>query len=162
LIDREKVLKGLRACKFNMCISTMNCPGHSFVQGDTGELVYACPYGHLAYCLSELVGDALQILDQPAMILSYEEIEALPELAVVWEEVRVVWEEAVKNYPGLIPEDEAVDVSIAPVEKQGRKLCGSGMDTTIRPDMLDEDRGTQVRYWSARPSDEQREAAPWG
>lgn len=104
---------------------------------------------------------ALQILGQPARLLSYEEIEALPELAVVWEEVRVVWEEAVKNYPGLMPEDDAVDVSIAPVEKQGRKLCGSGMNTDIRPDMLDEDRGTQVRYWSARPSDAQREAASW-
>lgn len=147
MTDREKVIQGL-TCHLRGSVICDCCP---YQDEDT--------FG--TKCIDRLRNDALQILDQPARILSYEEIEALPELAVVFEEVRVDWEKEVKYYPDLMPKDEAVDVSIAPVEKQGRKLCGSGINTDICPGMLDEYRGTQVRYWSARPSYEQRKAAPW-
>ncbi len=90
-------------------------------------------------------------LGAPARLLSFEEIQQLPEYAVVWEEWR-----------GLPEEYRPSDWGIAPVARIGGGLAGNGIITFIEPGMMDgnEDDG-QSRWWTSLPTPEQRRATPW-
>lgn len=92
----------------------------------------------------------LQQLTAPARLLSYEEIQQLPEFAVVWEEWRG-WEDEYREN-GL---------EIAPVARMGSGLAGNGIITYIAPDMMDGDEDGQSRWWTAMPTAKQREETPW-
>lgn len=91
----------------------------------------------------------------PARLLEYTEILDAPELSVLYEEVRVDWGEDAEEH------DARVEIEIAPVEKRGGLLIGSGMNQEIRPDMFEDGGDVRLRYWSGRPTEEQRANTPW-
>ena len=114
-------------------------------------------------CMEELLKDASDLLtatyDRPEpQLLTLEEIEQAPDYTLIYEEVRMDWRAC--KVDDL--KEDRVEYQIAPVEKRGGTLYGSGMDTNICPEMFGgpEDE-CRVRYWSGRPSEEQREATPW-
>ena len=89
-------------------------------------------------------------LAAPARLLAFEEIQRLPEHAVVWEEWR-----------GMPEEYRPTDWGCAPVVRIGDGLAGNGVITFIMPGMLDGNEDGQTRWWTAMPSKEQREGTPW-
>lgn len=90
-------------------------------------------------------------LGAPARLLSFEEIQRLPEYAVVWEEWR-----------GLPEEYRPTDWGVAPVAKIGGGLAGNGIITFIMPEMMDgNENDGQSRWWTNMPTPEQRERTPW-
>lgn len=94
-----------------------------------------------------------------ARLLSLEEIQALPDHAVVWEEV---WcEDFDLNQDGDAVGNGKMIRELAPVEKLGNVMHGAGMDTDINERMLLPDRGCTVRYWLGRPTESQMEGAAW-
>lgn len=102
--------------------------------------------------------------EEKARTLTLEEIQALPDHTVLWEEVKVVWLASMVRKIhgeriGLTP--GTVEVEMAPVEKRGAKVVGSGFFVEIAPEMFGGKKGEYVRYWLGRPTDEQREAEPW-
>ena len=92
----------------------------------------------------------LGALTAPARLLSFEEIEALPEFAVVWEEWRG-WDEEYRENA----------LEIAPVAKIGNGMAGNGIVTIRDPDMMAGSENGQSRWWTALPTNEQREGTPW-
>ena len=95
-----------------------------------------------------------------ARVMTYEEIKAAPDYSVLWEEVRIVWDDPnARLLPGITP--GTVETSIAPVEKIGLTLYGSGMNSSITPELVATGGPDIVRYWSSRPTEAQREAEPW-
>jgi hypothetical protein len=95
-----------------------------------------------------------------ARVMTYEEIKAAPDYSVLWEEVRIVWDDPnARLLPGITP--GTVETSIAPVEKIGLTLFGSGMNSSITPELVATGGPDIVRYWSSRPTEAQREAEPW-
>ena len=96
------------------------------------------------------VAALLAAISAPARLLTYEEIEQLPEFAVVWEEWR-----------GWAPEYRENALEIAPVARMGNGLAGNGITTIILPEMMDGDEEGQSRWWTALPTQEQREETPW-
>lgn len=95
-----------------------------------------------------------------ARVMTYEEIKAAPDYSVLWEEVRIVWDDPnARLLPGITP--GTVETSIAPVEKIGLTLFGSGMNSSITPELVAMGGPDIVRYWSSRPTEAQREAEPW-
>lgn len=94
-----------------------------------------------------------------ARLLSLEEIQALPDHAVVWEEVRLEdFDLSQEGEPVMTGE---IIHELAPVEKLGNVMHGAGMDTDINERMLLPDRGCTVRYWLGRPTESQMEGAAW-
>lgn len=91
----------------------------------------------------------------PARLLTYTEILDAPELSVLYEEVRVDWGEDAEEH------DSRVEIEIAPVEKRGGLLIGSGMNQEIRLDMFEDGGDVRLRYWSGRPTEKQRANTPW-
>ncbi len=89
-------------------------------------------------------------LAAPARLLTYEEIQQLPENAVVWEE----WQ-------ARLDKEWATEWGIAPVARMGNSLVGNGIITTIMPDMMDSSDYGQSRWWSSMPTRAQREETPW-
>ena len=95
-----------------------------------------------------------------ARVMTYEEIKVAPDYSVLWEEVRIVWDDPnARLLPGITP--GTVETSIAPVEKIGLTLFGSGMNSSITPELVATGGPDIVRYWSSRPTEAQREAEPW-
>lgn len=95
-----------------------------------------------------------------ARVMTYEEIKVAPDYSVLWEEVRIVWDDPnARLLPGITP--GTVETSIAPVEKIGLTLYGSGMNSSITPELVATGGPDIVRYWSSRPTEAQREAEPW-
>ena len=92
----------------------------------------------------------LQQLTAPARLLSFNEIQLLPEYAVVWEE----WRELPEEY-------RPTDWGIAPVARIGAGLAGNGIITFIEPAMMDSSEDGQSRWWTAMPTAKQREETPW-
>lgn len=97
-----------------------------------------------------------------ARLLTLDEIEAAPDGSVLWEEVRIDWQKfAGPPETQAFVRESTVDVDIAPVEKMGEKLNGSGCVTYIQPKMFGDHNSDWIRYWDARPTDQEREAEPW-
>lgn len=91
----------------------------------------------------------------PARLLEYTEILDAPELSVLYEEVRVDWGEDAEEH------DARVETEIAPVEKRGGLLIGSGMNQEIKLGMFEDGEDVRLRYWSGRPTEKQRANTPW-
>ena len=146
MTDRDKAIKGLESCQ--------DCDG------------YTCrnfrPYNdwnepeNQATCTCRLVHDALTLLKaQEPRVMTLEEIYTLKPGASLWREVlykrvqngRQVWEtmdELLVVCPdGTVYGMETYDDDI----------------TTMMP-VWDDD--YKERYWSAKPTRQQREATPWG
>ena len=88
-------------------------------------------------------------------LLTLEEIRALPLGAVIWLEYKAV------------DENGDIDISLHPTMRSvccgDAVLCDGESQTEIDTITLDPDEcGGMERYWSARPTDEQREAVAWG
>lgn len=105
--------------------------------------------------------EAMEVAAQYAAdcyLLTLEDLKALPEGAIVWEEVRIDWEKIEMK----TPEDKGVEITIAPVVKRGDQLMDNSCTTDIDADMFgNPERGDQMRYWSNCPTDEEREATAW-
>ena len=110
----------------------------------------------------------------PARLLKYTEILDAPELSVLYEEVRVDWGEDAEEHDARVETEIApvekrgglligsgVEIEIAPVEKRGGLLIGSGMLQEITPGMFEDGVDVRLRYWSGRPTEEQRANTPW-
>lgn len=102
--------------------------------------------------------DALELLKAPEpRLLTEDEINALPDHTVLWQEVRIDWSACKLN-----PFNEiGVEYEIAPVEKLGTVISESSGTTVIDADLLTAKDGVQLRFWSAWPTDEQRKAVSW-
>lgn len=131
----------------------------------------ACPYNPHAIsnepCANGLKADALSLIrelreriaDLEALLvrprlLDLSELRALPLGAVVWREDR--WPD----------EDGGLLTAVTPVMRSlccGAPVLADGeSQTEIFAIRLEADAdGSQERYWSARPTEEQREASPW-
>lgn len=97
-----------------------------------------------------------------ARLLTLDEIAAAPDGSVLWEEVRIDWQKfAGPPETQAFVRESTVDVDIAPVEKVGEQLNGSGCVTYIQPKMFGDHNSDWIRYWDARPTDQEREAAAW-
>ena len=88
-------------------------------------------------------------------LLTLEEIRALPLGAVIWLEYKAV------------DEDGDIDISLHPIMRSvccgDAVLCDGESQTEIDTITLEPDEcGIMERYWSARPTDEQRKAVAWG
>ena len=88
-------------------------------------------------------------------LLTLEEIRALPLGAVIWQEYKAV------------DENGDIDISLQPVMRSvccgDAVLCDGESQTEIDTITLEPDEcGIMERYWSARPTDEQRKAVAWG
>ena len=145
-----KVVCGLESCtRGNGICQGVHCPYHK----DRDETIF---------CRMDLVSDICSLLQIDAnapRVLTLEEIEQAPDYSLLYEEVRIDWSVcAVEEF-----REDKVETSIAPMEKRGGTLYGSGMNTDICPDMFVGEPGSecQVRYWLGRPTDQQREATPW-
>ena len=87
-------------------------------------------------------------------LLTLEEIRALPLGAVIWQEYKAV------------DENGDIDISLQPVMRSvccgDAVLCDGESQTEIDTITLEPDEcGIMERYWSARPTDEQRKAVAW-
>lgn len=115
-------------------------------------------------CYDEMASDAAMLLGimesdsmNEARLLTYREIERAPEGTLLFEEVRVDWGSDEES-----PNGQRIETEIAPMEKQGQKLIGSGLNVVIEPGMfVDGDSAVLFRYWLGRPSEEQRAETPW-
>lgn len=129
-----------------------------------------CPLNSVPDCTFQARLDALELLREmramlhpaPPRVLSYEEIMACPDGSVLWQETLIDWRKS--DYEPC--SGNQIDIDIAPVEKRGDMLIGSGMDTALVPfDHLDlfgdHDKGCYTRYWNARPSEEHRKWEAW-
>lgn len=136
-----------------------------------GEECKRCPYREPEWdgaweeedgrsCWDELMEDALELLaaggeELPARLLDHAEIQAAPELSVLYEEVRVDWGEDAEDH------DARVETAIAPMEKRGGLLIGAGLLQEIKMDMFEDGEDVRLRFWSGRPTEEQRANTPW-
>ncbi len=129
-----------------------------------------CPYNPHAIsnepCANGLKFNALALIRQQQerikeleaapihRLLTLEDIWALPLGAVIWLEDKAV------------DEDGITDISLHPVMRSvccgDAVLCDGESQTEIDTITLEPDEcGSMERYWSARPTDEQREAVEW-
>lgn len=91
-------------------------------------------------------------------LLTLEDLKALPEGSIIWEEVRIDWDRTEQK----VKDEEGVDITIAPVVKRGDQVMDNSCVTDIDEDMFgDSAKGDQIRYWSNCPTDEERKAAAW-
>lgn len=109
-----------------------------------------CSVSHQERLALEKAAHRLAQLGAPARLLSFNEIQLLPEYAVVWEE----WHELPEEY-------RPTDWGIAPVARIGAGLAGNGIITFIEPAMMDSSEDGQSRWWSSLPTPEQRRTTPW-
>lgn len=140
---------------------------------------YQCPYWeNVPHCFPQLLADALELIhqqrgrieeleaEQTARLMSVEELRGLPVGAVVWMEYRYTdrldspgW-----HYDPVTP----MMVSLDPLQGCGdRVLVNQECITELRDDLLDlsqaDETGDvcQERYWTRRPTEEQRRGTPW-
>lgn len=134
-MDKEKVIKGLECCCAHIVgMSCGNCPYDEQREEDG-----------ICDCTSELAYDALALLkEQEPMVMKLEDVKAFGWDYCYLEEERL---------PG----------------KEYRAVCGDyaltcitwPCVTSMRIEHGDESYGKKWRCWSAKPTDEQRQAVKW-
>ena len=152
----EKARKGLRACVGSECIECpKSCPYYEPCMSDAMR-VYM-PMMNDVLTEYERMMEQIKALEAARIprLMTLEEIRALPLGAVIWLEYKVV------------DEDGYTDISLHPVMRSvccgDAVLCDGESQTEIDTITLEpEECGIMERYWSARPTDEQREAVAWG
>lgn len=143
MADREKVIKALRVCYAPAVISCM--------YRDRGQ----CDYDS-SYCQMELFRDAAELLEaQEPCVMTLEDVKALPGDSEgntpVWIETRIVTDNGVLTY---------LEASILWMFEDGlwqsfRSVYSSW--ETMKADSY----AVTWRVWTAKPSDELREATKW-
>lgn len=137
--DRDKVIKGLECCCSDGCYDPV------------------CPYNDpeesgCAGCVSKLAADALALLrEQEPRVMTLEEVKAMKRLTICAVEQR---SKVIKNtfnaeYGGIVTlgNENFIDFGLYGDTKRYRRTeAGYGITW---------------RCWTARPTDEQREAAKW-
>ena len=151
----EKARKGLRTCVESEGIGCpLSCPYYEPCMADPRH-IYSPMMNDV---LTEYERMMEQIKTPEAAriprLLTLEEIRALPLGAVIWLEYKAV------------DEDGITDISLHPVMRSvccgDAVLCDGESQTEIDTITLEpDDCGGMERYWSARPTDEQREAVAW-
>lgn len=134
----EKVRKGMECC---IKRQPYTC----------GEM---CPYHDDAICVMKLRQDALALIRQQqeriaeleaaqtARVMTPEEVAAVPDGSVIWEEIK--------------------STGICEAMIRDSNLFANGPDFLALDDVLDcDDYLKNYRCWTQRPTDEQREAVPW-
>lgn len=139
--DFEKVIKGLEQHINTGCMS----------EREQLQPVI-CPYFQNSHCIIALCRDALELLkSRQPRLLTVEEINALPEGAVCWEEFR--------------DEDGVINNDLTPAMKWGLlSLVNGEADVTCLNAYGTQGYGSgqaRSRWWSAKPTDEQRKAVAW-
>ena len=135
MVDRARVLCGLKCCETD---SIASCN--------------PCPYRKLDYpaCITDLISDAEELLNPLPLVLTVPEIEDS-----VGE---ILWMEWKSNGDELRP------MTPVCVERVGPSLIsGEEMQVIEFTDGMDRvaDYGSRYRLWSCRPTDEQRREAKW-
>ena len=136
--DREKVRNGLR------CLSGYNemvenpCAGCGYNDCQT-----------YAICVAQVARDALELLGTtkagrcPARLMTKEEVLSQPEGAVVWRECHL----------------SNGKYELRPMVCDGKGHCGDfGLSAECKYDFSYR---YYVRYWTNKPTDEQRQAVKW-
>lgn len=127
-----------KECVLRNAIGECNryCAGCDLLQDDTE--------------LHEMYTEAIALLDRSApRVLTEEELKALPDGSVVWEEFFNGEEgESTSIVPALVYAGQIT----SPDGSSNIDVCARGW-----PD----GDGNAFRYWSSRPTDEQREATSW-
>lgn len=100
---------------------------------------------------TEVLREALELLKEPEPhLMTVDELEALPVGSVVWEECYYNTEEG-----------EGTEIEPAMKINSCTIMTGAAY-TTIVDDMGDPDvDGNILRWWSSKPTDEQRKAVKW-
>lgn len=136
MTDREKIIKGLECCRIQ--------------QNEVPPMCEECPYADnaLGTCedMSGLLNDAYKMLKaQEPRVMTLEEVEAMPYGHVLIETDK---SEALRWLDALLFCKNA-NFSFDFITLEGRaRLLGTEYNR-------------EWRCWTARPTDEQREAAPW-
>lgn len=140
---------------------------------DAGCLACGCRYAnleiqciptmhkHAASLIRSLIAriDALEKKAAPRL-LTLKELRKLTIGTVVWREYRYFDDE----YGTMEVEMQPTLATLSGGPYNGRLTLtdGMSMDCLENPSLLEPDPdGFQARYWSGKPSDEQREAEPW-
>lgn len=129
---REKVIKGICIC-LDRCLCGADCPYYADKSW--------------AGCMEQLRDDALALLREdgkpvprPARLMAEEEVLSQPEGAVVWRECHL----------------SNGQYELRPMVCDGKGCCGDfGLSVECKYDF---GRRYYVRYWTNKPTDEQREA----
>ena len=149
MTDREKLLDLLDRCMPESGETELNCGGCAYSAD--------CHSGASVSLPARWVEDVRKYLKrEKPRLLTLEEIRALPDYTIVYEEHRFDW----SRCPLEDFREDGVDIELVPVEKAGDRLTGlSGYDV-IDEQIFGRDEVT-TRVWLGRPTDEQREAEPW-
>ena len=138
--DREKVIKGLEHCKCRSGCNS-NCP-YSPIMEDHN-------FG-IDECTSQLAADALSLLkaQEPRVMTITEAFDA-----------EVAWLERYAN------PDDGVEPIIQPViiryYENGYWQCLVEQEESADLSLFLDGFGTEFRFWTSRPTDEQRKAVKW-
>lgn len=134
MTDREKLILGLSRCLD--------------IEGDCA----GCPYeGKDKLCGNALLRDALAVIrgDMKARVLTLTELNNLDEGTALWEEYR---------------QDDGACGHLAPAVVSARGFLSSYYEQLMPIDerlLAHAPEGFQFRFWSAKPTEEEREAVPW-
>lgn len=135
MTEREKVIKGLGKLHENCgCVAVHDCDCKT------------CPYERVNGCCDQIVVDALALLKaQDARVMTLEEVKAFEWDYCYLEEERLPG----KEYRAVVG-DYAITCITWPCI------------TSMRIQHGDNNYNRTWRCWTSRPTDEQREATPWG
>ena len=139
MTKREKVIKGLECC----AMPGGNCEKCPYQHSGVGEYFES-------ECLNILAHDALELLKaQEARVMTLDELRQLEHTD------HIIWIEANGDPESF---DGYAEVTTNLVTND-IELFAPGNEVEFIPD--NKNYGKTWRGWSSRPTDEQREAAPW-
>lgn len=129
---REKAINGLEAC----------------IKGDCRE--NACPYALENECRKILESDALELLkaQEPHVMSITEAFDA-----------EVAWLEMYANQDGVV--EPIIQPVIIRYYENGYWQCLIEQDESADLFLFLDVFGTEFRFWTSRPTDEQRKAVKW-
>jgi len=150
MTNREKLLDLLDRCLPESDETELNCGGCAYSAD--------CHSGASVSLPARWVEDVRKFLkSEKPRLLTLEEIKALPDYTIVYEEHRFDWSDCpVEQF-----REDKIDIEMAPVEKVGDRLSSITGYDVIDDRLFVQGETDRVRVWLGRPTDEQREAEPW-
>lgn len=147
MTEREKVIKGLE---------------YHLKELTVGKTCYECPYFGDNPCEIQLIANAIALLkEQDPRVLELDEVKAIGTQnndQIQDENTRFIWSE--EEYALHIAKPTYYDFGLEDSEEEPIYLYYIGTDFFNHFDQ--NTYGKTWRCWSSRPTDEQREAVPWG
>lgn len=144
MVDRDKVIKALRACY------------SADVKWCQARVKGQCDY-NVAYCRMALFKDAAELLEaQEPRVMTLEEVKALPDESDVWLEefCSIVVATTISHQPTIYKVLKRFNPDATYFYGIEHADYNSG-------EYMDADYGTEWRCWTSRPTGAQREATPW-